>query len=186
MTKKALPRDPRDYYIQAMPKITLMELAKTYRARRDCTFKKLEARCRKENWVQLRREYNEKTTSRAMELASEATAQEVAKTWHAHNLECYDLAENLKRIGQQLMRQYVKVSRVDGIEVTTVECSPSEYKLISSTLMDLCDRQRLYLNIEKGKPVQEPPPLQDVMKPYENDPIIRALTIDVKGDWSDA
>lgn len=187
MTKKKMPLDPRDYYIKAMPKVSLEQVAKAYKSRSDCGFQNLKTRSAKENWPQMRVEYQQKTSQRALDLASEAAAQLAAKTWHEHNAQCFELAENLKYIGKQLLRQYVEISRTaDGTELTKITCNPSEFKMLTSTLLDLCDRQRLYLNIDKGKPVVEPPPLEDIMKPFENDPIIKALTVDIKADWNDA
>ncbi len=118
MPKKRYPKDPRDYYVQAVPKVSLEQVAKAYKGRSDCTLHTLKNRCVAENWVQLRAELRIHAADRALELATESMAQDVARTWHAHNTECFELAENLKRIGQQLMRQYVKVQRVDGMEVT--------------------------------------------------------------------
>lgn len=148
--KKALPEDPRDYYINN--KITLDDLVKAYKGKKGCSKRQLAERSRREKWLEQRQAQSNRVAIKTTEKTAEKIAEKTSKTLIELNEEHNSLVEQLVAMGRGLLNQYITIDKTTGRK--TLTCKSSEYRAVAQTILDLIHAQRLFHNFEPNKPME--------------------------------
>lgn len=175
----ALPADPRDFYIQSERKISLEKLAALYKGVRGCSKNNLCKRSSLEHWPEKRKKFWDATNTKVEEKLQEKTVEQKVKTITELNAEHNKIVDNVIKMGQALLAQYLVPDPKTGKQKIT--CHPKEYRATVQTLIELIQTQRLLHNYDPTKPVGDGDAGPDEL----NDELIEALNASAQEDWGE-